>query len=98
VPVYLAELRGIPMFVKMDDLPGPVGTDDLPGPVKVKDHSVAVVREGLLSGFLAPSLRQHVTLGTIDLSLWLGPERTRLLAGTLFVWFLNTVVPHDEPL
>jgi hypothetical protein len=105
-PVYRVELPGILKFVKVDDLPRSVGTDDLPGPVKVKDHSVAVVREGLLSGgregllsgLLAPFLRRHVALGTINSSLWLGLERTRQLAGTLFVWFLNTVVPHDEPL
>jgi hypothetical protein len=86
------------LFVEVDDLPRPVGAEDLPGPVKVKDQPVAVVREGLLSGLLAPSLRQHVALGAIDSSLWLGSERPRLLVGTLFVWFLNTVVPHDEPL
>jgi hypothetical protein len=97
--VHPAELRGIPMLVKMDDFSRSVWADDLPGAVEVEDHPVADVRNGLLSGFLDPPIRQHVARGmVIDPSLRLGPERARLLAGTLCVWFLIAVAPHDEPL
>jgi hypothetical protein len=99
VRVHAAELRGIPILVKVDDFSRSVGADDLPGAVEVEDHPVADVRNGLLRGFLDPSIRQHVARGmVIDPPLGLGSERARLLAGTLCVWFLIAVVPHDEPL
>jgi hypothetical protein len=99
VRVHAAELRGIPIFVKVDDFSRSVGADDLPRPVEMEDHPVADVRNGLLGGFLDPPLRQHVARGmVIDPSLGLGSERARLLAGTLCVWFLIAVAPHDEPL
>ncbi|AWS47316.1 hypothetical protein [Streptosporangium sp. 'caverna'] len=99
VRVHPVELGSVPIFVKVDDFSRSVGADDLPGPVEVEDHPVADVRNGLLSGFLDPPVRQHVARGVvIDPSLGLGPERARLLAGTLYVWFLIAVAPHDEPL